>query len=39
MKIKFAPIFTIIFIISTSKYVRNQSLKKIGGMFFSEVYP
>ena len=39
MKIKFAPIFTIIFVISASKYINIQSLKKIGHTSFSEIHP
>jgi len=39
IKMKVAPIFTIIFVITTLKYVSTRSLKKIRGMGFSEVYP
>jgi len=36
---KVAPIFIIIFVISTSKYVSIHKFKKIGGMNFLEVLP
>ena len=39
MKIKFAPIFTIIFVINASKYINIRSPKKIGHTPFSEVRP
>jgi len=38
-KIKFAPTFTIIFVISASKYVSIHSFKKNGGNRFSELHP
>jgi len=39
IKIKFAPTFTIIFVISASKYVNIHSFKKNGSNRFSELYP
>ena len=39
IKFKFAPIFTMIFIISASKYVSIRSSKKCGGQTFSELHP
>ena len=39
LKIKFASIFIIIFVISASKYVVLVSFKLIEGKCFSEVYP
>ena len=39
LKIKFASIFIIIFVISASKYVGIVSFKSIGGKCFSEVRP
>jgi len=38
-KIKFAPSFTIFFIVNTSKYVSIHNFKKNGGNRFSEFYP
>ena len=38
LKIKFAGIFIIIFVISASKYVDIVSFKVIGGKCFPEVY-
>ena len=39
VKFKFAQIFTIIFVISASKYISIRSPKTIGLTPFSEVYP
>ena len=39
MEIKFGSIFTIIFVISASKYVSVRSLKKIRGPTLSVVQP
>ena len=39
IKFKFAPIFTMIFVISASKYVNIRSSKGIGGQTYSEIYP
>ena len=39
MKIDQSPIFTIIFVISASKYINIVSFKLIGGTTFSELYP
>ena len=39
MIIQFAPIFTIICVISVSKYVSIQSFKLIRGFNFSELHP
>jgi len=39
IKIKFAPTFIIIFVISALKYVSIHSFKKNGGNRFSELYP
>ena len=38
MNIKFAPIFTMIFTINTSKYVCIRSFKENGGLGFSEAH-
>ena len=39
MKIKFSGIFTVIFVISASKYVSTRNFNKIEGMHFSELHP
>ena len=39
IKFKFAPIFTMIFVISASKYVSIRSSKENGNQTFSELYP
>ena len=39
IKFKFAPIFTMLFVISASKYVNIRSSKVIGGQNYSELYP
>ena len=39
IKFKFAPIFTIIFVISALKYISIRSPKTIGLAPFSEIYP
>ena len=39
MKIAESPIFTIIFVISASKYINIRSVKKIVGLPLSEVHP
>ena len=39
IKFKFAPIFTMIFVISASKYVSIRSSKGIEGQTYSELYP
>ena len=38
-KFKFAPIFTMIFVIGASKYVGIRSSEGIGGQTYSELYP
>ena len=38
-KFKFTPIFTMIFVISASKYVSIRSYKEIGGQTYSKLYP
>ena len=39
IKFKFAPIFTMIFVISALKYVSIRSSKEIGGQTYPELYP